>query len=195
ADPLGFGAALGGLRTAFDRVPFVASFASYLDETARKAHLVLPDHHFLETWSDDSPRAGVTGIQQPVMTPLLPTRAAADVLLGAARALGATTGLPGGTFAEAVRARFNEKEIEHGGRFGVIAPETVALAETALASIAPLSLQGPADGLPLVVAPTLRHPNGLLPQGELLQEIPDPLTSISWSGWVELHPATAARLG
>ena len=59
----------------------------------------------------------------------------------------------------------------------------------------PLSLKGPSDGLPLVVAPTLRHPNGLLPKGDLLQEIPDPLTGISWSGWVELHPATAAKLG
>ncbi len=195
ANPLGFGAAFGALAGALPRVPFVAAFANYLDETARKAHLVLPDHHFLEAWSDDSPRAGVTGIQQPVMIPLLPTRAAADVLVGAARALGATNGLPAGTFAEAVRAAFDEKGIERGGRFAEIAPESVVLAEGALAGVAQLSLQGPADGLPLVVAPTLRHPNGLLPQGALLQEIPDPLTRISWSGWVELHPATAAKLG
>jgi len=195
ANPLGFGTAFGALRAAVDRVPFVATFTNYLDETARAAHLVLPDHHFLETWSDDAPRAGVTGIQQPAMTPLLPTRAAADVLLDAARALGATAGLPAGTFADAVRTSFDEKEIEHGGRFAKIAPEPVALAEDALVAIAPFSLRGPPDGLPLVVAPTLRHPYGLLPKGDLLQEIPDPLTGISWSGWVELHTATAARLG
>ena len=42
ANPLGFGAAFGALRTALDRVPFVAAFTNYLDETARRAHLVLP---------------------------------------------------------------------------------------------------------------------------------------------------------
>jgi anaerobic selenocysteine-containing dehydrogenase/Fe-S-cluster-containing dehydrogenase component len=195
ANPLGFGTAFGALRTALVRVPFVATFTNSLDETAGEAHLVFPDHHFLETWSDDSPRPGVTGIQQAAMTPLLSTRAAADVLLGAARALGATAGLPAGTFADAVRTAFDEKEIEHGGRFATIAPESVALAKDVLAAVATLSLRGPADGLPLVVAPTLRHPNGLLPRGDLLQEIPDPLTGISWSGWVELHTATAAKLG
>ena len=195
ANPLGFGAAFGALTGAFERVPFVAAFTNQLDETALKAHLVLPDHHFLETWSDDSPRAGVTGIQQPAMIPLLSTRAAVDVLVAAARALGVTTGLPTGTLAETVRAAFDEKGIERGGRFAEIAPESVALSEGVLAAIAQPSLRGPADGLPLVVAPTLRHPNGLLPQGDLLQEIPDPLTRISWSGWVELHPLTAAKLG
>ena len=28
-----------------------------------------------------------------------------------------------------------------------------------------------------------------------LQELPDPLTSAMWSSWVELNPATAAKLG
>jgi molybdopterin-containing oxidoreductase family iron-sulfur binding subunit len=35
----------------------------------------------------------------------------------------------------------------------------------------------------------------LPPVGALLQEIPDTLTRIAWSGWVEMHPATAAKLG
>ncbi|HEX7602869.1 MAG TPA: 4Fe-4S dicluster domain-containing protein, partial [Polyangiaceae bacterium] len=195
ANPLGFGSAFGALASALAQVPFVASFTNDLDETARKAQLVLPDHHFLETWSDHAPRAGVTGIQQAAMTPLLPTRAAADVLVVAARALGATTGLPAGTFAEAVRAAFDEKGIEHGGRFAAIAPQPVTLSAEALATVAPFTLRGPADGFPLVVAPSLRHPNGLVPQGDLLQEIPDTLTRISWSGWVEVHPATATKLG
>ncbi|HSQ62246.1 MAG TPA: molybdopterin dinucleotide binding domain-containing protein [Polyangiaceae bacterium] len=195
ANPVGFGAAFGELATALGRVPFVASFTNYLDGTAKRSHLVLPDHHFLEAWSSDDTRAGVTGIQQPAMTPLLETRSAADVLLAAARALEATTGLPAGEFGESVRAAFDEKLVEHGGRFVELPPESASLAGDVLATLAPLALQGPADGLPLVVAPSLRHPNGLLPQGELLREIPDALTRVAWSGWVELHPATAAKLG
>ena len=71
-----------------------------------------------------------------------------------------------------------------------------ALADGALAgAVATLDLAGPADGLPLVVASTLRQLDGLPPTSALLQEMPDPLTSISWGGWVELHPTTASALG
>ncbi len=196
ANPRGFATAFGPVAAAFDGVPFVAAFANQLDETAARAHLVLPDHHFLETWSDASPRPGVTGIQQPVMSPVLPTRAAADELLAVARALGKTTGLPDGPFEVAVRGAFDEKDIERGGRFAEVAPEPVTVAEGALAGgVAGLRLRGPDDGLPLVVAPTLRHRDGLPPRGALLKELPDPLTTISWSGWVEVGPATARGLG
>jgi molybdopterin-containing oxidoreductase family iron-sulfur binding subunit len=41
----------------------------------------------------------------------------------------------------------------------------------------------------------VRYLDGLVTTGGLLQEVPDPLTTIAWGGWVELHPATAARLG
>jgi molybdopterin-containing oxidoreductase family iron-sulfur binding subunit len=41
----------------------------------------------------------------------------------------------------------------------------------------------------------LRHLDGLPARSGLIQELPDPLTGISWSGWVELAPATATPLG
>ncbi|HEY6033226.1 MAG TPA: molybdopterin dinucleotide binding domain-containing protein, partial [Kofleriaceae bacterium] len=195
ADPFGFGPVFAPLCKAIERVPFIAAFGNQLDATARHAHVVLPDHHFLETWSDVTPRAGITGIQQPAMTPVLDTRAAADELLGAARTLGKTTGLPEGTFAELVRAAFDEKAIEHGGKFADPATSPASLAPDVLAAAAvPAALRGPSDGYPLVVVPTLRDLDGQPPRSQLLQEIPDPLTGYSWTGWVELHPTTALAL-
>jgi len=196
ANPHGYGPAFAGLAKALDRVPFIAAFVNQLDDTARRAHLVLPDHHFLEAWSDVTPRAGVTGLQQPAMTPVLATRAAADELLAAARTLGKTTGLPEGSFGELVRAGFDDAAIERGGRFTEVATPPVALAATALSRPATVAaLGGPSDGFPLVIVPTLRQLDGLPPRSALLQELPDPLTGYSWSGWVELHPTTAATLG
>ena len=174
----------------------MAAFSNQIDETGRHAHLLLPDHHFLETWSDATVRDGVTGIQQPAMLPLLDTRAAADELLVAARSLGKVTGLPDGAFADAVRASFDGKDVERGGKFSEVAVGAGALTSTVLTGpAATLDLAGPADGLPLVVASTLRHLDGLPPTSALLQEMPDPLTSIAWGGWVELHPTTASALG
>ncbi|MEJ2504068.1 MAG: twin-arginine translocation signal domain-containing protein, partial [Gemmatimonadota bacterium] len=37
---------------ALGNVPFIASFSPWLDETSATAHLLLPDHHFLESWGD-----------------------------------------------------------------------------------------------------------------------------------------------
>jgi anaerobic selenocysteine-containing dehydrogenase/Fe-S-cluster-containing dehydrogenase component len=196
ANPHGYGRVFADLAGAVEKVPFVAAFNNQLDETGRRAHLLLPDHHFLESWSDVTVRAGVTGIQQPAMVPILETRAAADELLAAARALGKSTGLPDGAFGDAVRASFDPKEVEHGGKFAEIAAASATLAEGVLdGARAGAALAGPADGLPLVVVPTVRALDGLPPTSALLQEIPDPLTNIAWGGWVELHPKTASALG
>ncbi len=195
ADPLGYGPVFSGLAGALARLPFVAAFTNELDATARAAHLVLPDHHFLEGWSDVAPRPGVTSTQQPVMSPLRGTRAAADVLLAAARALGRTGGLPGGEFADVVRQAYGEKDLERGGRFGEPASVSADLAGDALAGLSlPGKLARP-GGLPLVVAPSFRHLDGLPTRSALLQELPDPLSGFAWTGWVEIHPSTASALG
>jgi molybdopterin-containing oxidoreductase family iron-sulfur binding subunit len=196
ADPIGYGPVFSDLGAALARIPFVVAFANELDTSARRARMVLPDHHFLESWSDVSPRPGVVGIQQPVMTPVFDTRAAADELLGAARALGKAAGLPEGTWAESVRASYDVKELEHGLKLTEPKVVTPTLASTALQAVpAATAMRGPAAGLALVVAPTLRNLDGRASRSALLQEIPDPLSGYAWTGWIELNPATAAPLG
>jgi Fe-S-cluster-containing dehydrogenase component len=195
-DPLGYGLVYDELGAVLSRIPFIATFTNEFDDTARRAHLALADHHFLEDWSDVPSRPGVVGIQQPVMTPVFGTRAAADVLLEAARALGRTSGLPDGAFGDAVRQGYSEKEVELGGHFAAAeTTTTVTLSRSALTRIrAPAALRGPAGGLALVIAPTFRHLDGRKPRSALLQELPDPLSGYSWTGWVELHPVTASSL-
>jgi anaerobic selenocysteine-containing dehydrogenase len=92
ADPV---SALGGgerARAALRRVPFVVSFSSFLDETAREADLVLPNHTWLERWQDDptftSRGFPVLGLRQPVLPPRHDTRDAAEVLAAVARGVG-----------------------------------------------------------------------------------------------------------
>ncbi|NIO11531.1 MAG: molybdopterin-binding oxidoreductase, partial [Deltaproteobacteria bacterium] len=70
---------------AFEKVPLVVSFSSFPDESTQAAQFVLPEHTFLESWGDYEPRAGVRGLQQPVMEPLYDTRALGDILLSLSR--------------------------------------------------------------------------------------------------------------
>jgi menaquinone reductase, molybdopterin-binding-like subunit len=74
------------------RLPFVASFSSFMDETTLLADLVLPDHSYLESWdirASQPFRPGVVvTLTQPVIKPELNTRQAADVLLSVLQEIG-----------------------------------------------------------------------------------------------------------
>jgi anaerobic selenocysteine-containing dehydrogenase len=69
---------------AFDLIPFIVSFSSFLDESAQYADLVLPEPTFLERWQDDHIEAlGYPGIalRQPVLKPLHDTMSTCNFLL------------------------------------------------------------------------------------------------------------------
>ena len=63
-----------GYLEAVGKVPFVASFAPIVDETAVWADLILPDRTALESWGYVVPAPQYTtpaaGSMQPVVTPL-----------------------------------------------------------------------------------------------------------------------------
>ena len=76
---------------ALGRIPFIVSFGSFLDDTSVLADLVLPDHSFLEGWTESHPESGaavaVATTVGPAMKPLYTTRAMPDVLLDVGRRL------------------------------------------------------------------------------------------------------------
>lgn len=101
------------VRDALQKIPYIASFGSFLDETSLLADLILPDHSFLESWVDDVPEAGTTmavaSVAPPVMKPLHQTRSMPDVLLDVARRLPRPLNppLPWQSFEEMLRAAFD----------------------------------------------------------------------------------------
>jgi molybdopterin-containing oxidoreductase family iron-sulfur binding subunit len=68
------------LTNDIKRVPLVVSTAERLDETASLAHFVCPDHHYLESWSDAEPVAGLVSLTQPAIQPMHDTRSAIESL-------------------------------------------------------------------------------------------------------------------
>ena len=205
------------VRDAFAKVPFIVSFGSFLDETSVLADLILPDHSFLESWSEGVPESGsataVVSAAPAVMKPLHDTRATPDVLLEIGRALANPVELPWQTFEQMLTATFGTLPAmtegsdawtdaqEKGGWWGSL-PETVRLKPASTADI-----RLPSDSTPLFDGDPAQYPFHFLPyasnqflDGSLahlpwLQEMPDPLTSAMWSSWVEINPATAAKLG
>jgi anaerobic selenocysteine-containing dehydrogenase len=206
------------VREAFEKIPFIASFGSFLDETSILADVILPDHAFLESWAEAVPESGATtavaSVAPPVMSPLHQTRATADVLLDIGRRLRRPLNLPWQTFDEMLAATFAALPAatadadtwadaqEKGGWWGTLPAGLRVGATTATPATRPLAFTEPQfDGDPqkypfhFLPYPSSAFLDGSLAHLPWLQEMPDPLTSAMWSSWVEINPATAARLG
>jgi anaerobic selenocysteine-containing dehydrogenase len=202
---------------ALANVPFIVSFASAMDETSALADVILPDHTNLESWGYHAPaladRPIVSGMQ-PVVRPLYETRATGDVWLALAQMLG-------GAMAEALPWR-NEVEFlsatipywrsadqsatafwaDWRRRGGWWAGEPALRAPEARTSGATLQMPAkrPADDANIYPYQLHVYPSNGLFDGRganksWLQELPDPMTTMTWQTWVELNPHTADALG
>jgi anaerobic selenocysteine-containing dehydrogenase/Fe-S-cluster-containing dehydrogenase component len=204
------------VEAAIGQVPFIASFSSYLDETSAHAHLLLPDHHFLESWGDYQPRTGVTAIVQPVMMPVFDSKQTGDVLLSVAVRAGVTLPDAQPTFYDYVRSQWQRGPYAQAGggasfedwwrdvlQTGFVVQTTTAPAPAAPAATATLAqlpfgepeISGPQDGYFLVVYPSARFYDGRNANRPWLQELPDPISKFAWSSWVEINPSTADAFG
>ena len=178
---------------------FTVSFASAPDETSKLADLILPDHTPYESWGDVEPVRGVKQLQQPTVRPLFDTRATVDVMLDAARALGATVA-EGSVRDQLSKAWGGQASfaaaLARGGDWQTVGATTVGLASGVGAiDFEPAPLAGDAANPVLVVYPSHHLYDGRLARIQALQEIPDPVTKTMWGSYAELHPETATALG
>ena len=203
------------VASALEKVGFIASFATLLDETSQHAHLLLPDHHPLESWGDYVPRTGVYSIIQPVLMPVFDTKQTGDVLLSTARRAGGRLSTSATTFYDYLREQWQReiypragttasfedwwREVVKAGVVTLPVPSvTVALNPAGLAGLdlRVAEFDGPAGAeYYLAVYPSYRFYDGRLANIPWLQELPDPVSKIAWESWIEVNPRTAERLG
>ncbi|MFZ5468904.1 MAG: Fe-S-cluster-containing hydrogenase [Myxococcota bacterium] len=174
----------------------------YDDETAAKAGWFLPALHWLEAWGDGRALDGTVTLQQPLLRPLW--GGATEVELFAAfageekssprelleRVHGAAA--PGSTGA----ARFEEAlrlGLLPGSAFPRELP-SVSYDRVASAVGAGLPERTPGE-LELHLAPDYKVFDGRYANNPWLQELPDPVTKLTWDNAALLGPATTARLG
>jgi len=82
------------VRKAFEKIPLVVSFSSFMDETAESADLILPNHVYLERYEDIPSARGfprpIIGLARPAVEPLFNTRHIGDVIIQMGKAMGGT---------------------------------------------------------------------------------------------------------
>ena len=200
---------LKGLKS----VPLVVSFSPVLDETSQHAHLCLPTHTPLESWGDHAPRKGVWGLMQPVMGPVFNTRHLGDLLLSMGKKFRDPKMYPWLDFSHLLQNLWQQKAkridpkspfesfwIEarrRGGVWGSPERKTIkpSLKSIHLSFPKPEAREKTGKEFHVVSYPTLQFFDGRDANRPWLQELPDPLTQITWGNWLEIHPETAGRLG
>lgn len=206
-----------GLKLAdnLKKVGFKVAFAHYLDETAQEADLVLPLDSALEDWGthipEYQPEAAHISIQQPLMEKLhANTRGAGDILLALIKQRRAEDYKAFDDYYAYLRAAVLQNKAALGGggeEDDVFWDQTLSSGLLKVAGSTATLSGSTAVQAPAMTAPSAQYPLHLIPgitanmrdgrhaNQPWLQESPDPLTTIVWDSWVEIHPKKAAELG
>ncbi len=176
------------------RVPLTVHSGLHVDETAVLCDWHLPTPHSLEDWSDSRAVDGLATIMQPVIQPLYDTRSIHTLVA-------AFTSDGGAPNARALvrkhwAGRLGEDEWNAALKLGFV-PGTEAKAT----SVSPnpggevaTKEAGPTE-IEIVIRPdpTIRGGEGA--NNGWLQELPKPLTKVTWDNVVAISPAMARGLG
>ncbi|MDX1569767.1 MAG: molybdopterin-dependent oxidoreductase [Xanthomonadales bacterium] len=214
-----------GLREALESVPLVISMSELLDESSEVARFVLPLDSYLEAWGDDSPESGVgfptASLAQPVARRIHNTKSAGDFLIELAHRLGddIEEALPWRDFQDFLKARWDEiyrtraGSLEGFDAFWTATLQAGVWGERSAALGAPNTVMIPAAlddlGHPdpqfsgrRAEYPYTLHPylspvfhDGRWAHLPWLQELPDPISGVVYTNWIEIHPQTAELLG
>jgi MoCo/4Fe-4S cofactor protein with predicted Tat translocation signal len=192
------------------KVPLRIHVGLYDDETARQCHWHIPQAHFLESWGDARGHDGTATIIQPLIAPLYAGRSALEVLAVFA-------GQPNRPAYEIVRAHWRKfwEDKKPGGSFDAFWRRSIhdgVVAETAFESKSvtlrsnwseprpsrsgrPLPDGRGSDDFEIVFRPDPTVYDGRYANNAWLQELPKPLTKLTWDNALLVSPNTAQRLG
>ena len=183
---------------ALKKVRLAAHLGLYSDETAAACEWHLPAAHDLEAWGDARGFDGTAAIQQPLIEPLYGGRSATELL--AATLTG--TDRSGRDIVRdhwrTVRGNpadfdaFWEQAVQKGVIAGAASAKDVTLSPDWAKGSQPVPADG---GLELEFRPDPCMFDGRFANNGWLQELPKPVTKLTWGNAALLSPATAASLG
>lgn len=173
------------------------SFADRNDETAACCQYVCPDHHALESWSDAEPRSGAYSLGQPTISPLFQTRPVVESLLAWSGSTIAAHDYMKQVWASAILPKAGvswEKALQEG--VVELAKATPRSAKTsANLSAAASALPKAGSGIELTVYEKVGLGNGQQANNPWLQELPDPISKVTWDNYLAVSPKDAREKG
>lgn len=202
ANPLYEYAAADKVAEAFGKIKFKLSFADREDETAAELEAIAPNHNFLESWGDAHPRGGYYTVVQPTINPVYNTRQAEQSLLLWA---GDTTDyytfvkdnweqqiLVGSTktWKDVLQTGFEFKGDQPASTYSLDTSNLGALAQAITTQS-----KAQANDVEVQLYQSVALKDGKQANNAYLQELPDPVSKVTWDNYAALNPKFAETLG
>ena len=183
---------------AFDKAKTVAHLGSHVDETGSIAHWHIPAAHFLESWSDARAYDGTVSIVQPMIDPLYGGKTAHDVFQ-------VLLNEPELSVYEAVRETWKPvikgdfetgwRKVLHAGWIDDTAFEKNSKSSSSVAFRGKIPTPTPKDSLEIIFRPDPNVYDGRWSNVGWLQELPKPVTNLSWDNAAIVSGATLTKIG
>jgi molybdopterin-containing oxidoreductase family iron-sulfur binding subunit len=180
---------------AFNKAKVVAHLGMHSNETGQVAHWHIPAAHTLEFWSDARAYDGTVSIVQPLIDPLYGGHSAHEVFQ-------ALLSEPLLSSYQAVRETWKtaiQGDFETGWRKALHAgwiPDTkFATSGKAGSAQAAVPSPNPRENFEIIFRPDPNVYDGRWSNVGWLQELPKPVTSLSWDNAAILSGATLTKLG
>ncbi len=175
---------------------------THRNETAELCHWHVPEAHYLESWSDARAYDGTVSVIQPLIEPLYGGKSAHEIIT----ILAGQSGLTGRELVQAYWQKQHPgadfealwRKSLHDGWIAdtTYAPKSVEL--KAASTAVPGALQLAFDGPTRIVELNFRRDpsiyDGRFSNNGWLQELPKPLTKLTWDNPIMIGPAMAERL-
>ncbi|MGD8833681.1 MAG: molybdopterin-dependent oxidoreductase [Desulfobacteraceae bacterium] len=202
---------------ALDKIPFVVSFSSFMDETAMKADLILPNHIYLERLEDVPVSCGVTqplvGLCRPVVEPLYNTQHIGDSVIQIAKSLkgNVASAFPWKDYQACLKETLRDQwqTLEDKGYWTVSTPfqqdlesnsakfvlMNPQLGSVYMADDVSLDRGGDSFPLTLIAYDSIRLTSRYIGEPPfMMKTVPDAIVKGQY-GYVEINPVTAKKLG
>jgi molybdopterin-containing oxidoreductase family iron-sulfur binding subunit len=178
---------------ALTQVPTSVHLSLYVDETSSRATWHIPQTHYLETWSDARAFEGTIGIMQPLIAPFYGGKSEHELLA-------ALMGASDMTSYDIVRAYWQNRAEGDFDTFwhqsvysGKIPGSHLRGRNLSFSGAIPAAQTTPQQlELTFRLDPSLQ--DGRYANNGWLQEIPKPITKITWDNAALVSPRTAERL-
>ncbi len=188
-----------GLADRFQKARVRAHLSLYDDETSEICQWHLPETHYLESWGDARAFDGTVTIQQPLIQPLYDCRSAYQVLqmFTDTPETGGYQIVKGYWAAQHTGADFESwwRRAVHDGVVAGSALPTKAPAINGAALAMPAHKYRLDGKLEVVFRPDPAIYDGRFANLGWLQELPKPITKLTWDNAAIMSPATAHQLG
>ncbi len=172
----------------------------YKNETTEKATLGIPRKHYLESWGDAKAIDGTQSIVQPLIEPIYPSKSDAELmsqLIGAPSTdfeLVQNTWKSKGILLESQWKKWLHEGIITGPSAGL---STVSIKDNGFVSAftnqVKASKLSPKDAIELVFTPSYSVYDGRFANNGWLQELPDPITKLTWDNAAIMSKKTATK--